>query len=68
MAGLADAISMSISLHPIDALAVAALAERYQLSAYDAAYLWLAADLQCPLATLDAKLAEAAQAHLSGLA
>lgn len=66
-AGLADAISMSISLHPIDALAVAGLAQRYQLSAYDAAYLWLAADLKCPLATLDGKLGEAALAHLSSL-
>lgn len=68
MAGLADAVSMFISLHAIDTLAVAELAQHYQLSAYDAAYLWLAADLKCPLATFDAKLADAAQRHLSSLA
>ena len=45
----------------------AALARHHQLSAYDAAYLWLAADLKCPLATFDERLADAAQAHLSGL-
>jgi predicted nucleic acid-binding protein len=67
MAGLADATSMSISLHPIDALRVAELAQRYQLSVYDAAYLWLAADLKCPLATFDDKLAAAAQTHLASL-
>jgi predicted nucleic acid-binding protein len=67
MAGLADATSMSISLHPIDALRVAELAQRYQLSVYDAAYLWLAADLKCPLATFDDKLAAAAQTYLASL-
>ena len=42
------------------------LALRYDLSGYDAAYLWLAAELKAPLATFDKKLA-AAHAHLSGL-
>jgi predicted nucleic acid-binding protein len=36
-------------------------AARYELSASDAAYLWLAAELQAPLATFDQKLAAAAQ-------
>jgi len=40
------------------------LAARYNLSAYDAAYLWLAAELRAPLATFDDKLARAALDHL----
>lgn len=43
------------------------LAARYNLSAYDAAYLWLAAELKAPLATFDDKLAKAARAHLASL-
>jgi predicted nucleic acid-binding protein len=66
--GLAEATTMGIDLHPVDPVAVAQLALRYQLSGYDASYLWLAADLKCPLATFDDKLAEAARTHLAGLA
>ena len=59
--------SMDISLHPIRALEVVSLAQRYQLSGYAAAYLWLAAELNAPLATFDEKLAAAAQAHLASM-
>lgn len=65
--GLAQAAVMEIELHPINAPAAADLAMRYGLSAYDAAYLWLAAELKCPLATFDAKLAAAATTHLASL-
>ena len=58
---------MEIELHPINAPAVAALAMHYRLSAYDAAYLWLAAELKAPLATFDDKLAAAAKTHLASL-
>lgn len=44
-----------------------ALAWRYNLSAYDASYLWLAAELKAPLTTFDEKLAAAAQIHLASL-
>ncbi len=62
--GLRLATELQIDLHPIDANEVAALAMRYDLSAYDAAYLWLAAELKAPLATFDEKLANATSRHL----
>jgi predicted nucleic acid-binding protein len=65
--GLAQWQDFGIELLRIDIAETFALGQKYKLSAYDAAYLWLAADLKCPLATFDGKLAEAAQAHLSSL-
>lgn len=44
-----------------------ALALRYGLSGYDAAYLWLAAELRAPLLTFDRRLADAATRHLQAL-
>ncbi len=41
------------------------LAQHYGLSAYDAACLWLAAELDAPLATCDAQLGRAARIHLA---
>lgn len=46
--------------------AVFSLAARYRLTAYDAAYLWLAGALMAPLFTFDARLAEAARDFLAG--
>jgi predicted nucleic acid-binding protein len=63
---LADYQQQVIEFHRPELQAQYALAMRYQLSAYDAAYLWLAGALQAPLATFDAKLAKAARAHLAG--
>lgn len=59
--------SMDIERFTTAPHALHGLALRYQLDAFDAAYLWLAAELKCPLATFDEKLATAAQAHLSAL-
>ncbi|MGH6625853.1 MAG: type II toxin-antitoxin system VapC family toxin [Burkholderiaceae bacterium] len=56
-----------VQLHSVDVATTLELATRYQLSAYDAAYLWLAAELNAPLATFDERLAAAAQRHLSTL-
>lgn len=56
-----------IELRETDLPAQYALAARYGLSAYDAAYLWLAAELKAPLATFDEKLAVAARTHLASL-
>ena len=64
---LRDYANSDIDLHPVDPVAQYELATRYELSAYDAAYLWLAAELRAPLATFDRRLAEATQAHLGTL-
>lgn len=64
---LEDYSQYQIELRATNAAQQFELALRYKLSAYDAAYLWLAAELKAPLATFDAKLAKAASAHLSSL-
>jgi predicted nucleic acid-binding protein len=64
---MAVAATIDIGYLRINPHEAAQLALRYQLSAYDAAYLWLAADLTCPLATFDQRLAEAARSHLASL-
>jgi predicted nucleic acid-binding protein len=65
--GLASFKALNVVLHQIQPADVLALALQYKLSAYDASYLWLAAELKAPLATFDEKLAEAAQIHLASL-
>lgn len=57
----------AIELHRIEITAQCELAQRFGLSAYDAAYLRLAQRLRAPLATFDRALAEAAQRVLGGL-
>jgi len=64
---LDDYAEQALELHRGDIAAQCELAHRYGLSAYDAAYLWLAADLKAPLVTFDRKLGEAAQRHLAAL-
>lgn len=62
-----DYANYEIELRQTESLAQYELAQRYNLSGYDAAYLWLAAELKAPLATFDEKLGRAAQAHLASL-
>ena len=65
--GLASFKALNVALHQIKPADVLALALQYKLSAYDASYLWLAAELKAPLATFDEKLADAARIHLASL-
>jgi predicted nucleic acid-binding protein len=60
-------LSMKIELYPVQPAQVLALAIQYKISAYDASYLWLAAELKAPLATFDEHLGRAAQTHLASL-
>lgn len=55
---------LRIVLRQAPTLALHDLALACGLSAYDAAYLWLAAELDAPLLTFDRRLALAAQRHL----
>lgn len=64
---LVDYAELPIELHRSAVSAQFELAQRYRLSTYDAAYLWLAAEIKAPLATFDDKLAKAATAHLASL-
>ena len=57
--------ALRIELHPVPVQPLHALALRTGLSAYDAAYLWLAAELEAPLATFDLRLGEAAARYLN---
>lgn len=56
---------LPIERHGVAAESLLTVAERYRLTAYDAAYLCVAEELSAPLATLDAKLADAALRYLT---
>lgn len=64
---LADFSVQDIELLPTEVQPQFELARRYGLSAYDAAYLWLAAERRAPLITYDQKLGQAAISHLRSL-
>jgi predicted nucleic acid-binding protein len=63
---LEDFASLDIERHPVDAIALCALARLTALSSYDAAYLWLASELSAPLATFDRRLGTAARTLFEG--
>lgn len=66
LAALSDFADMQIESLPVPPTEAFVLAHRYDLSGYDAAYLWLASHLQAPLVTFDARLGAAALKHLAG--
>jgi predicted nucleic acid-binding protein len=59
-------VSLDLERHAIAPGDMLELAVQYGITAYDAAYLWLAGNLQAPLATFDAALGAAAHKHLGG--
>ena len=65
LAGLALALAVDIRQVQADPLEVVDLAEKTGLSAYDAAYLWVARETGSALATFDHKLALAASRILA---
>jgi predicted nucleic acid-binding protein len=66
--GLLQFEEADIMFHATTPSGVLELASKYTLTSYDASYLWLAAELKCPLLTFDASLGKAAAAHLDLLA
>ena len=62
-----DFLELPIERAEIDAAALPVLADRFGLTAYDAAYLWLAGEVRAPLAPFDARLARAAAKYLGEL-
>lgn len=63
--GLREYQALELEHHETELLGAFELAQRYGLSAYDAAYLCLAAQLRAPLATFDRKLNDAATAYFN---
>jgi predicted nucleic acid-binding protein len=57
---LADFSTLELFLHRADVSAEWRFALDHNITAYDAAYLWLAAELRASLATFDARLGTAA--------
>lgn len=66
-AALAAFSALDIERRPTAIDGVFQIAAQWGLTAYDAAYLWLAVELKAPLATFDSRLGAAATAHLGGL-
>ena len=63
---LENALSYAVELHTVSHVEVFELALHHDLTAYDAAYLWLARSLEVPLVTLDRPLARAAAGKTRG--
>ncbi len=66
-AALASFAALAVQRSDVPAGDALALAERYGLTCYDAAYLWVAEHVDAPLATFDERLGAAARQHLAGL-
>lgn len=58
---------MAIERWDIELASVVRIGEQFGLTAYDAAYLWVAGRLRAPIATFDARVAAAAASYLKQL-
>jgi predicted nucleic acid-binding protein len=58
---------LDIERFDVDLLSTLRIGESFALSAYDAAYLWVAGHLRAPVATFDRRFAAAAKSYLSQL-
>ncbi len=67
IAALQRLSSLDLQLEPVDSVGTLESAVRHGLTAYDAAYLWLAAAHRVPLLTFDRRLADAARTQLASL-
>lgn len=65
VAALRRLATLELQLEAVDAAGTLELAARHGLTAYDAAYLWLAAAHRVPLLTFDRRLADAARVELA---
>ena len=61
LAGL-NGLAIERDRRPVDGMRVISLARQFDLSGYDATYLWLAIEANGPLATIDSTLQRAAAA------
>lgn len=59
--------ALNLERFAVESIAIFELAAKYNLTTYDASYLWLAAQLRAPLATFDQTLGAAATRHLGSL-
>jgi predicted nucleic acid-binding protein len=66
-AAMTEYFDLPIERQPVAGAELVALGHRFGVTAYDAAYLWLAGHLRAPLATFDARLASVAATYLSEL-
>ncbi len=65
-AALAVLSALELKLHDVDVAATLRLAERHQITFYDASYLWLAGRLEASLITLDGRLSRLGAAGVRG--
>ena len=60
-------VQLEIERWDVDIASVIRISENFGMTAYDAAYLWVAGRLRAPIATFDARLAAAAAVYLKQL-